>query len=371
MKLSNKTGIQSPLPLKNFRDLSEQFGNYLGMNGRWYKEGVENAALYKHVFNVPTVLGIEVEVESINKELPIPGYWTMKGDGSLRNSGREFVSTPMSPEQAFVGISILWRILDKMCGGHDFSWRTSIHVHLNVLDMEEEEFQKLMLLCIVFEDLFFELVGNDRREGVFCIPITRSTHHQELRKFFQGNLSVKQLSQRWQKYSACNIARLFGGGPGQEGAGLGTVEFRHLGGTKDIRVVMTWISMILQLYQAAITLSKEKLHGRILDLNTSSKYVDFINSVFTPEVTSRLHIKDFAGIMSNTISRTKEMLVKAPKFGKIQKDSPMMAYILSEQGDAIRKYAAHIEGEKQQLEAAFKAKLAAVAKAGKMKNEPF
>ena len=111
-----------------------------------------------------TWLGIELEIENINGVLkhvrnagvnyPNGGgafdarvlntgtgrnLWIVEQDGSLRDGGLELKSIPI------FGLDVLTALndLEKFFNEHDFkpkfSRRTSVHIHINVLDMDYEQ----------------------------------------------------------------------------------------------------------------------------------------------------------------------------------------------------------------------------------------
>lgn len=313
MTIGSSFGLITPKGVKEetFEKATKSFLQYSGLDDK------EKALtkMWGHVFDVPTLVGIEIEVENITVNIPVvEPVWTVTVDPSLRNNGKELKSAPLTPKQAVISLSTLWQTLYKVCKP-DFSWRTSIHFHLNVCDLDKEELQKMLLLSLIFEDLFFTFVGQDRDQSIFCVPLRQSTQMNLIRSFLKGKKSVGEISgEKWHKYSAVNLFRL---------QDLGTVEFRHMGGTDSILKITTWLVLLLQLYRASVKMPSSVIRDWIMELNTSSKYWEFVCEVFSPEVTNKLQINDWQTIMDKTISKAKDFFVDPIKFGEVKEGSAL------------------------------------------------
>jgi hypothetical protein len=319
MTISSLFDVETPIPFKNFEKVCEQFKQYINVKD----SDVAPVKKYSSVFDVPTLVGIEIEVEGIKNSLVLPAFWIQEGDGSLRNSGKEFKTHPLMPEEAFKALAMLWTVIGKTAASADFSWRTSIHIHLNALSLETDEFKRLVLLNLLFEDLFFQLVGIEREQSPFCVPLTRSVLMQSLSQFFKQKSGVKQLYSVWAsggqqyKYSATNFARL---------GDIGTVEFRNLGGTKNLPLVCAWLTVILQLYRAAVELSTNELLTKIINLNSTKQYDAFVKEIFGVEIAKMLPSENYEEAMFSTVTKIKELFAEAPSFSGAEKGSAMREY---------------------------------------------
>jgi hypothetical protein len=319
MSIGSSLGKVSPKAYTE-EDFDEHLKGFIAYTGIKVKS-LDSLKNYKHLFDVPTLVGIEIEVENIGKILPLfSPYWVVKNDLSLRNNGKEFMSIPVSPRQAFHSLALLWEVLYKLAKP-DFSWRTSIHFHLNVLELGNDEVRKMMLLSLLFEDLLFEFVGRNREQSIFCVPLHQSTQMSLLRSFISKKKSLMDIAgEKWNKYSAVNLSRI---------PDLGTVEFRHLGGTDDLDKVLTWLSFLLQIYQASVGLSMDSIRTKVLELNTSSKYWEFVTQVFTPDIVMKMKIKDWESLFKHTISKAKDFFVDPIKFPEIKDDSTLAKYAIA------------------------------------------
>jgi hypothetical protein len=191
-----------------------------------------------------TSVGIEIEVERIGGVRLGPDFkrWTTTTEGSLIN-GVEFVSDP-------VWGTAIADALDEIDAYFKealpyVSFRCSVHIHVNVLDMPTDRLLDLLRLGIIYEPAFFRL-HDGRRDNIFCVPVASSYKIQQgyatafryLRtgRNFDSNVVPS-------KYAATNINNL---------TSLGTIEYRHMAGSVDIQRISDWIDVLLQLKTAAL-----------------------------------------------------------------------------------------------------------------------
>lgn len=235
------------------------------------------------------LIGIEVEVERVHQrnnimELGRNGYgddtylWKNTEDGSLRNDGREFVSTPLKGKGIPYALNVLSKHLhtNQNCIGHEFTDRTSVHIHINVQDMTPKELMSFIYTYIMVEPLMYHYAGRERGEGIFCVPITQSSLGRLLKKYIEyintgDDKRASLVSDEWMKYTGFNLAPVMR---------YGTVEFRHMAGTIDETRLMNWINLIMSIKQFAMCNNHKELKSRIFEMNTNSEYRYFIQDVF-------------------------------------------------------------------------------------------
>lgn len=257
-----------------------------------------------------TLIGMEIELENSSGvgNFPVPSPWTTKGDGSLRNGGIELISAAHRPEEFPESLALVLTWLHAGCRP-DFSWRTSVHVHMDCSNMKVEDFKKLIILYFLFENSLFQFANPGRRDtNIFCAPLTRVDFYS-IRSFLNASAGNEKdglfdLTRTIQKYSALNLAHMFD---------FGTLEFRHLRGTSNIEQLLTWVGLILKLREAAERLSLTELNTQILSLNTTSSYDEFTEAVFgdyKPMLVSPLTQR----FLSEGVSLTKELLSKKQNF---------------------------------------------------------
>jgi len=243
-----------------------------------------------------TYLGIEVEVENIQFYNQTSPYWRMIEDGSLRNNGREFITPPIRARRVEHALNDLFeQDLNKSI---DFSERTSIHIHMNIRTLTIKQLEALILTYLVFEKVLFNFSGPERYTNIFCVPLVETDVGEDLLELIQN----KNPAVAWQKYTALNLLPIMQ---------KGTIEFRHLGGTKDIKKIITWINMILCLKKFALQKSPEYIWNRIKTLNTTSEYRLFGEEVFK-ELIQLLWDVDFNSNVSDCVTYVKQFCIPNP-----------------------------------------------------------
>ena len=257
--------------MENLNKISKYFNlPALGQSQR-DKLFAKQDALYKNtrqLHNPNYIFGVEVEVENV-REIEVHGeyanYWTTTADNSLRNNGVEFVSLPLRAEQleaAFV------QLKNGINTNHEFSPRTSVHVHMNVRDMTINQINNMLIVYTVVEDLLFNYAGESRKNNVFCIRL-QDTDYIRLMQNFQD--CPENTVHSWNKYTALNLLPI---------SDKGTVEFRHMRGTLDIDVLITWINLLSCIKTYAKTNRTTDIYKEVLTLNAESNYDVFLYRVF-------------------------------------------------------------------------------------------
>ena len=179
------------------------------------------------------ISGIEYEIEAIKSlgSLPSDGRLEIVDDHSLRNNGKEIRTIPLTFDEQLETFKFIHSQLKL--GKDPFSERTSIHVHVNVRELEMSTVRQLILTYALLEPLFFEYVGDVRKSSIFCVPLNY-THLPSIYK-----LPIQKLVEMWHKYTAFNILPM---------ATFGTVEFRHMYGTADLEMFVRWLTALKELY---------------------------------------------------------------------------------------------------------------------------
>jgi len=185
----------------------------------------------------PLFVGLECEIESILGHGSVGPMFNVVADHSLRNNGLEFVSCP-TPATAIVGhFTELHKSLKFRNLTQKFSERTSIHVHVNCCNLEEQDVRNIILMYALFEEYFFMMASPSRRHNIHCVALTETY----LPSLYKNKLT--QLVSKWHKYTALNIKPL---------AQYGTIEFRHMQGHDDPALLDQWIKTINNLMQVGV-----------------------------------------------------------------------------------------------------------------------
>jgi len=190
-----------------------------------------------------TSVGIEVEVEGVDATDEDFKRWTVTNDGSLQG-GIELVSLPVWGS----GISDALMELDNFFKRSPpyLSFRTSVHVHVNMLDLDTRTVIYLLNLYLFYEKPLFRLHQKwNRYDNMFCVPVRKSIDIQSAYSALIKDLERGRVKGSYvgHKYSALNPNSL---------SKFGTLEFRHMGGCSDVKEISNWINILLQLKVAAI-----------------------------------------------------------------------------------------------------------------------
>lgn len=253
-------------------------------------------------FNDPKCLvGIEVEVERITRIDPNTTLllWQIREDGSLRNNGREFVSWPMPAFYSYPALQLLFNGLNA---DHDFSKRTSIHVHINVRNLTAQQVLATLLIYHSVEPLLFDYVGGNRTNNIFCVPWTNSDFLSHKLGGPDKWKTLAELRGLSEKYSALNIIPL---------ETFGTLEFRHMPGTSDVQKIIRWIDMITAMRLYAVRNGFDKVLSEIVNLNTNSQYEKYLESVFGPTLKPLFNTSNIYNVMERNVVDIKGSLLNA------------------------------------------------------------
>lgn len=270
----------------------KKFATYYGLKWQNPQEGSQNP-----IIPVRTLMGIEVEVEGISPEPPnIPG-WSLTTDNSLRNNGREFISYPIYPQDVPGMLSLLFQTLDATIGENcwRFSWRTSLHFHLDFSHETIQTLANFLRLYALTESLFFQTGGWHRRENTYCVPIPESILMTAFRDQQIEHCSFPGV---WKKYMGLNLRPLFINDHNGDSRPKGTVEFRHMEGTKNLVQIYSFINMMLSLLIAARIMTPKEIEERFY--RSISKH-DYLSAIVKPIFGHHISMETFAKVPFKTI----------------------------------------------------------------------
>lgn len=198
--------------------------------------------------------GIEVEVEGSNlyNTRGEDAYWNAKQDGSLRDGIEYVLHAPLSLDKTKEAILSL---VDSLKNSKlIFSFRTSIHVHVNVLEMSRDNLLSFLYLSHLLEDALVKYSGESREGNRFCLRMKDAEWKIEALKMFFKGRGIKQFSPNDMKYSATNLASLHV---------FGSIEFRSMRGTLDTEVLFPWLDVLYRIRDFAIHNSVKEIDEAI------------------------------------------------------------------------------------------------------------
>lgn len=267
----------------------------------------------KFIVDNDTAIGIELEIEGLGA-IAYPDintinygmkYWSVTNDGSLRDNGKEFVSgmsmgnfiLPIKGADIVNALDEINRILNKTKeGGYEaaYSRRTSTHVHIDCMDMTNEELYRMALLYAVFEKPLFRFCGEGRYDNNYCYPISRDLNLQNRIKSIYSNNFQRGLkhiidNRYVDKYDSMNLLSL---------SQKGSVEFRGMEGTDDFNKILDWINVLLSLKKAAKNLTEITIDNLFPTISAEG-FARFAENIFGSELLGKL---SYANLESDILS---------------------------------------------------------------------
>lgn len=198
------------------------------------------------------LFGVEIEVEGVH--LPdrnkLPPEWQAVDDGSLRGESAEYIfKIPYSPLKTKTAIKRLALAFEEANTALAFSCRTSVHVHMNVGDLELQEIANIIYLYYLFEDVLLQYCGQDRYENRFCLSVRAAEQIIPLIKAGLNPGGLYIFNENTYKYAALNLACM---------NDKNSIEFRSMRGTMDTKVLFPWLDVLANLYSIALSYKNPK-----------------------------------------------------------------------------------------------------------------
>lgn len=219
------------------------------------------------------LFGLEIEIEGNNfPDIRDSRIWKGDKDGSLRGENREYIlKKPADEAGVKAALMELNKAFDEAKTVKEFSFRTSVHVHVNVQDMTKNEIARFLYLSHLLEAPLVHFSGAHREGNRFCLRATDAPQQYENLETMLFNKSFNYVPDIQQaKYAAINLV------PIKE---LGSVEFRSMRGTCDTDLIMEWIGIINRIRTMSLKFHNVK---EIADLYLAKGPAALFKKVFTP-----------------------------------------------------------------------------------------
>lgn len=195
--------------------------------------------------NYPDGVAMEFEVE-LSREKSIPDYnapgWVVKGDGSLRNLGIEYVSP--APVVYKVGVDNLGHLFDKFKElepviEDKVAARTGFHVHTNIMNRTLVQTLTTITTYWLIESVVSSCCGSLREGSLFCLrakdaPGQVNFLNISLINARRSKKIFENFSERELKYAGLNLYTMIK---------FGSLEFRLMKGLFDEELQQSWLKM--------------------------------------------------------------------------------------------------------------------------------
>lgn len=191
--------------------------------------------------------GIEIEAEGENMREVRNEFWKTEADGSLRGaypeSCAEFVLKKPIPHDK-VGDAVQSLIDSQPGATFEFSFRTSVHIHVNVQPLQYEQLLNMMYTYLLLEEPLTTYCGRERKGNRFCLRLADAEGMMDtLGQLFNGTgKEIGYIEGDAIRYSAMNIAAL---------PKYGSLEFRAMRGNMDKEVITTWCKALYAIREYA------------------------------------------------------------------------------------------------------------------------
>ena len=257
--------------------------------------------LYKYL-NMPLkrgLLGIEVEVEGENLPEGAIAGWCKHADGSLRGESAEYVfAQPLGLFKAKQALDVLRLSLKE--SRIEWSFRTSVHVHMNVQTFTCPTLKSFIYSYLLVEDLLMEYCGEERKNNRFCLRMRDAeallhpiTDMMERPYFHFPRIDMF-------RYAALNLDAI---------CKFGSLEFRGMRGTLDKTTLEVWITALTRLRAYAVRMSTFQEVASHFERTPNNEW---LNEVFGKAVSSHLtkNVADVDGLLSRNYSLTASLLIE-------------------------------------------------------------
>ena len=219
--------------------------------------------------------GIEVEVEG--KKLPkeVSYEWKTTVDGSLRGEAYEYIlNNPLTLVTSKKAIKNLIGSLEENQSVLNFSCRTSVHVHMNIMDLELQKLANILYLYYIFEDVLLKYSGEDRYENRFCLSVRNAEYIlQDISQYFNDKY-LDSFDEGKHKYASLNLAAI---------PNKGSIEFRSMRGTLATEILFPWLDVLSSLYKVGCEFKSMK------DI-ASFVYANGVNALASKLFNKHLHL---------------------------------------------------------------------------------
>jgi len=184
----------------------------------------------------PGDFGIEIEIEGKHLVEVNSGGWLSVKDGSLRGESFEYVFD--HPVDRVKVPKMLDFLVNKLKNSElNFSFRTSVHVHMNMLDCTHNDLLNTIYTYLLLEEPFLFYCGKERKGNRFCLRLQDAEGIMDTLQFLFKNefKDLAGINRDSVRYASINLEAL---------NKYGSLEFRAMRGNLDKEVIDTWVEAL-------------------------------------------------------------------------------------------------------------------------------
>lgn len=216
-------------------------------------------------------VGVEIEVEGNRVPEDGPLGWVGVHDGSLRN-GREYVFDGPQPIAKVPG---LLARLNAHFKKHNtelrFSFRTSVHVHLNCNALNVSQLKAVIYSYLLLEQVLFTRVKEYRRGNRFCLAYENAEGlgHTLSRIFSATDYKFLQrgIQEQEVRYASLGLFSL---------VRHGSLEVRCMHGTADKEYLTDWVNSLWRMRSNAAELGSVEAVFEFLRENGPREFIRYM-----------------------------------------------------------------------------------------------
>lgn len=195
-------------------------------------------------------VGVEIECEGRNLTPIMDATWTTEADNSLRggfpHEACEWVfSKPVPIRDVLPALQQLEDVQKKSKAVFDFSFRTSVHVHVNVQQLSVDQISNLIYTYFLCETVMMNHVNQSRRGNRFCLRMEDAEgmvdYITKMIRAPEGDWKMLNPHDAI-RYSAMNIEALWK---------YGSIEFRGMEGNMDVNRIYNWCKAFVNMREFA------------------------------------------------------------------------------------------------------------------------
>lgn len=222
-------------------------------------------------------VGIEIEVEGYDFPEGVDNRWNITVDGSLRGENREFVfKKPLLIADVKPALAALAKNMKDAGTITSFSFRTSVHVHVNCQDLTYTQYLNFLYTYFLLEEPLMTFCGKARKGNRFCLRLQDAegmldTYHMLFKTLETG---LEYIPADQVRYSAMNI---------EATNKFGSLEFRGMSGCLDVERITTWCNALVYLREFAKSCeSPADVYKKYSDMEAQG-FMDHVLKEYSPQ----------------------------------------------------------------------------------------